>query len=105
MGAFDFMKNLKLQMEELKIQANSQDVNHFTNSTSEQPNSNTENTNNSVDIDSSDLVNNNSENQVTVRPKIRVVVATYYKGTSLDGAFKKIEEFIDKSDENSITQV
>lgn len=104
-GAFDFMKNLKLQMEELKIQANSQDVNHFTNSTSEQPNSNTENTNNSIDIDSSDLVNNNSENQVTVRPKIRVVVATYYKGTSLDGAFKKIEEFIDKSDENSITQV
>ena len=104
-GAFDFMKNLKLQMEELKIQANSQDVNHFTNSTSEQPNSNTENINNSIDIDSSDLVNNNSENQVTVRPKIRVVVATYYKGTSLDGAFKKIEEFIDKSDENSITQV
>lgn len=38
-----------------------------------------------------------------ISPKIRVVISTYYKGTSMDGAFKKIEEFIDKSDENSIS--
>ena len=41
----------------------------------------------------------------TVSPKIKVVVSTYYKGTSLDGALRKIEEFIDKSDDNNLTMV
>lgn len=106
-GAFEFMKNLKLQMEALNIQANLQDVNHFANFASGQPNIGyTGNTNNTIDNGSEDVIYNNKiEQQVSVKPKIRVVVATYYKGTSLDGAFKKIEEFIDKSDENSITQV
>ena len=106
-GAFEFMKSLKLQMEALNIQANLQDVNNFANFASEQPNNNyTGNTNNIIDNGSEDVIyNNKTEQQVSVKPKIRVVVATYYKGTSLDGAFKKIEEFIDKSDENSITQV
>ena len=106
-GAFEFMKSLKLQMEALNIQANLQDVNHFANFVSGQPNNSyTGNTNNIIDNGSEDVIyNNKTEQQVSVKPKIRVVVATYYKGTSLDGAFKKIEEFIDKSDENSITQV
>ena len=106
-GAFEFMKSLKLQMEALNIQANLQDVNNFANFASEQLNNNyTGNTNNIIDNGSEDVIyNNKTEQQVSVKPKIRVVVATYYKGTSLDGAFKKIEEFIDKSDENSITQV
>ena len=106
-GAFEFMKSLKLQMEALNIQANLQDVNNFANFASGQPNiSYTGNTNNIIDNGSEDVIyNNKTEQQVSVKPKIRVVVATYYKGTSLDGAFKKIEEFIDKSDENSITQV
>lgn len=106
-GAFEFMKSLKLQMEALNIKANLQDVNHFANFASGQPNiSYTGNTNNIIDNGSEDVIyNNKTEQQVSVKPKIRVVVATYYKGTSLDGAFKKIEEFIDKSDENSITQV
>ena len=106
-GAFEFMKSLKLQMEALNIQANLQDVNNFANFASEQPNNSyTGNTNNIIDNGSEDVIyNNKTEQQVSVKPKIRVVVATYYKGTSLDGAFKKIEEFIDKSDENSITQV
>lgn len=106
-GAFEFMKSLKIQMEALNIQANLQDVNNFANFASEQPNNNyTGNTNNIIDNGSEDVIyNNKTEQQVSVKPKIRVVVATYYKGTSLDGAFKKIEEFIDKSDENSITQV
>ena len=94
-------------MEALNIQANLQDVNNFANFASEQPNNSyTGNTNNIIDNGSEDVIyNNKTEQQVSVKPKIRVVVATYYKGTSLDGAFKKIEEFIDKSDENSITQV
>lgn len=106
-GAFEFMKSLKLQMEALNIQVNLQDVNHFANFASGQPNINyTGNTNNIIDNGSEDVIyNNKTEQQVSVKPKIRVVVATYYKGTSLDGAFKKIEEFVDKSDENSITQV
>ena len=106
-GAFEFMKSLKLQMEALNIQANLQDVNNFANFASGQPNiSYTGNTNNIIDNGSEDVIyNNKTEQQVSVKPKIRVVVATYYKGTSLDGAFKKIEEFVDKSDENSITQV
>ena len=106
-GAFEFMKSLKLQMEALNIQANLQDVNNFANFASEQPNNSyTGNTNNIIDNGSGDVIYSDKiEQQVSVKPKIRVVVATYYKGTSLDGAFKKIEEFIDKSDENSITQV
>ena len=106
-GAFEFMKSLKLQMEALNIQANLQDVNNFANFASGQPNiSYTGNTNNIIDNGSGDVIYSDKiEQQVSVKPKIRVVVATYYKGTSLDGAFKKIEEFIDKSDENSITQV
>ena len=106
-GAFEFMKSLKLQMEALNIKVNLQDVNHFANFVSGQPNNSyTGNTNNIIDNGSEDVIyNNKTEQQVSVKPKIRVVVATYYKGTSLDGAFKKIEEFIDKSDENSITQV
>ena len=106
-GAFEFMKSLKLQMEALNIQVNLQDVNNFANFASGQPNiSYTGNTNNIIDNGSGDVIYSDKiEQQVSVKPKIRVVVATYYKGTSLDGAFKKIEEFIDKSDENSITQV
>ena len=106
-GAFEFMKSLKLQMEALNIQANLQDVNNFANFASGQPNiSYTGNTNNIINNGSGDVIYSDKiEQQVSVKPKIRVVVATYYKGTSLDGAFKKIEEFIDKSDENSITQV
>lgn len=38
-----------------------------------------------------------------VKPKIRVVIATYYKGTSLDGALKRIEEYIDQNNDNTIS--
>ena len=40
---------------------------------------------------------------MVVSPKIRVAISTYYKGTALDGALKKIEEYIDSSNENTIT--
>ncbi len=38
-----------------------------------------------------------------VSPKIRVAISTYYKGTSLDGALKKVEEYIELSDEDTIS--
>ena len=45
------------------------------------------------------------EEDVIVSPKIRVVISTYYKGTSLDGALKKLEEYIDSSNENTIKAI
>ena len=45
------------------------------------------------------------EEDVIVSPKIRVVISTYYKGTALDGAFKKLEEYIDSSNENTIKSI
>ena len=48
---------------------------------------------------------NSEEEEVIVSPKIRVVISTYYKGTALDGAFKKLEEYIDSSNENTIRTI
>ena len=45
------------------------------------------------------------EEDVIVSPKIRVVISTYYKGTALEGAFKKLEEYIDSSNENTIKSI
>ena len=45
------------------------------------------------------------EEDVIVSPKIRVVISTYYKGTALDGALKKLEEYIDSSNENTIKEI
>ena len=45
------------------------------------------------------------EEDVIVSPKIRVVISTYYKGTALDGALKKLEEYIDSSNENTIKAI
>ena len=45
------------------------------------------------------------EEDVIVSPKIRVVISTYYKGTSLDGALKKLEEYIDSSNEDTIKSI
>ena len=45
------------------------------------------------------------EEPQTVSPMIRAVISKYYKGTSLDGALKKMEEFIDSSNMPDITSV
>ena len=45
------------------------------------------------------------EEDVIVSPKIRVVISTYYKGTALDGAFKKLEQYIDSSNENTVQEI
>lgn len=35
---------------------------------------------------------------VMARPKINMVITTYYKGTALEGVMKKMEEYLDKAD-------
>ena len=35
---------------------------------------------------------------VYAKPKLNFVVSTYYKGTSLDGITKKLEEYLDGAD-------
>ena len=41
------------------------------------------------------------------KPKINVIISTYYKGTALEGVLKKLEEYLDKADksENKISQL
>ena len=55
--------------------------------------------------ENSDNQNNQQQQPKVVCPQIKVVISTYYKGTSLDGALKKLEEYIDKSNDNSISVV
>ena len=40
-----------------------------------------------------------------VYPKIRVAISTYYKGTSLDGTLKKLEQYIDSADDATISSL
>lgn len=42
--------------------------------------------------------------KVIAKPKINIVISTYYKGTALEGVMKKLEEYIDNADkkENNI---
>lgn len=64
-GVINFMKNMKFQIENIKI---------------------------------------TSKNGQVISPKINVAITTYYKGTSLDGVTKKLEEYLDNADitENNI---
>ena len=55
-----------------------------------------------LDIVAAEDYIHSDEEDVIVSPKIRVVISTYYKGTALDGALKKLEEYIDSSNENTI---
>ncbi len=84
-GVKNFMENMKRQIESLKIKAANDYI------YKEELDTNEENANNVEDV------------EVIASPKIRVAISTYYKGTSLDGALKKIEEYIDLSDENTIS--
>ena len=74
-GVYNFMTDMKSKMEQLEISA------------------------------AEDYINQNEEEVVVVSPKIRVIISTYYKGTSLDGAFKKMEEYIDSSNDNTIKSI
>ena len=60
-GVVNFMKNMKLQIENIKIVL---------------------------------------QNGYVVKPKINVAITQYYKGTALDGVTKKLEEYLDNSEDN-----
>ena len=54
-----------------------------------------------VDVEFEDAEDN------TAKPKINVILATYYKGTALEGVLKRLEEYLDNADknENSINEL
>ena len=37
---------------------------------------------------------------VIAKPKINIIIATYYKGTALEGLLKKMEDYLDNADQN-----
>lgn len=74
-GVYNFMEDMKKKLEELDI------------------------------MSAEDYIHENEDEDIVVSPKIRVVISTYYKGTALDGAFKKLEEYIDSSDDNNINTI
>lgn len=45
------------------------------------------------------------QNKYFVNPIIRAAVARYYKGTSLDGVLKKTEQYIDSSDDPTLSKL
>ncbi len=47
------------------------------------------------------------EEEVLAKPKINIVMATYYKGTALEGVLKKLEEYLDNAnkDESKINEL
>ena len=47
------------------------------------------------------------DEDVVAKPKINVIICTYYKGTALEGVLKKQEEYLDNADknENKITEL
>lgn len=47
------------------------------------------------------------EEEIVARPKINIIMSTYYKGTALEGVLKKLEEYLDSADksENEINEL
>ncbi len=85
-GVNNFMQGIKNRIEDMKITA-ADDYYQYE--------------------EDNDENNQNNENyeEVVVSPKLRIAISTYYKGTSLDGALKKVEEYIDLSEENTINML
>ena len=40
------------------------------------------------------------EEEIIAKPKINVILSTYYKGTALEGVLKRLEEYLDNADKN-----
>lgn len=75
-GATNFMKDMKDKLESIKI-----------------------------DYAEDYPYDDNEDGSKKVSPLIRIVISKYYKGTALDGALKKMEQFVDSSDEDTITNL
>ena len=60
----------------------------------------------SLEIEPVDVEFEDEEN-VLAKPKINVIISTYYKGTALEGVLKKQEEYLDHADkeESKITEL
>ena len=101
-GVSNFMRDMKQKIEMINVQyasdykGNDNPDNNGNNTSGEQVNSNQ---------GFQPQQQNKIPSPKVVRPQIRAVISTYYKGTSLDGALKKIEDFVDKSNENSVSVV
>lgn len=52
-----------------------------------------------IEIEPVDVEFEDAEN-IMARPKINIVITTYYKGTALEGVMKKMEEYLDKANQN-----
>ena len=92
-GVSNFMQGIKGNIEQMQIPA-ADDYYYEDEETTEEGQMEIKTENGDVQ---------DEEQEVFVSPKIRVAISTYYKGTSLDGALKKVEEYIDLSDENTIS--
>ena len=79
-GVSNFMKDLKIKIENLKVQFAKDAYFEDENGEEIQP----------------------QPNEV-VSPDIRIAISTYYKGTSLDGTLKKMEEYIDSANDNTMS--
>lgn len=52
-------------------------------------------------IEIEDVMAPEEQEEVEVaKPKVNVVISTYYKGTALEGVTKKLEEYLDNADQN-----
>ena len=52
-----------------------------------------------IEIERVDVEFEDGEN-VVAKPKINIIMSTYYKGTALEGVLKKLEEYLDNADKN-----
>lgn len=59
-----------------------------------------------IEIEPVDVEFEDAEN-IIAKPKINAIIATYYKGTALEGLLKKLEEYLDNADkkENLINEL
>ena len=102
-GVSNFMRDIKQKIEMINVQyANDYKGNDNVDKDPNNEKGNEENQNNTQNENEQQP---NLPTPKIVRPQIRAVVSTYYKGTSLDGALKKIEEYVDNSNENTVSVI
>ncbi len=95
-GVNNFMRGLKSKVESMQIEAADDYYYYDEQDDYEKVNEG------QLEIGDNNNLNDAEDVEVVVSPKLRIAISTYYKGTSLDGALKKVEEYIDLSDENTI---
>ena len=49
------------------------------------------------DLDDKAIANVKNKEEIYVSPRLNFVLTSYYKGTSMDGLTKKLEEYIDNA--------